>query len=604
MHPTVKRVTDRIIDRSREERSAYLARIHAAAGQGPTRSSMACSNLAHVMAASSAIEKQKIAASDSANIGIVTAYNDMLSAHQPFATYPDQIKRAAAENGAVAQVAGGVPAMCDGVTQGQDGMDLSLFSRDVIALSTVVALSHNVYDAVVCLGICDKIVPGMVIGALSFGHLPVVFVPAGPMVSGLSNKEKARVREDYAAGRIDRDELLEAESAAYHAPGTCTFYGTANSNQMLMEIMGLQLPNGSFVNPGTPLRSLLTDEAVRCVLRNTNLGDHYVPMGEVVSEKSVVNAIVGLLATGGSTNHTIHLIAIAKAAGITIDWDDFCELSTAVPLLARVYPNGVADVNHFHAAGGLALVVRELLDAGLLHDDVKTILGDGLRRFCVEPFIADGKLEWRSGPSESLDRDIIATVAKPFDQEGGLRLVKGNLGRAVVKISAVAEDYHAIMAPARVFTSQEDFKRAFNDGELEMDFVAVLANQGPAAVGMPELHKLTPYLGLLQNRGFKVALLTDGRMSGASGKVLSAIQATPEAARGGAIGRIRDGDMITIDAVRGEMSVDADDIDARTAGADEIATHSFGIGRELFKAFRERATSAEEGASFFGGGAS
>ena len=604
MHPTVKRVTDRIIDRSREERSAYLARIHAAAGQGPTRSSMACSNLAHVMAASSAIEKQKIAAGDAANIGIVTAYNDMLSAHQPFATYPDQIKRAAAENGAVAQVAGGVPAMCDGVTQGQDGMDLSLFSRDVIALSTVVALSHNVYDAVVCLGICDKIVPGMVIGALSFGHLPVVFAPAGPMVSGLSNKEKARVREDYAAGRIDRDELLEAESAAYHAPGTCTFYGTANSNQMLMEIMGLQLPNGSFVNPGTPLRSLLTDEAVRCVLGNTHLGDHYVPMGEVVSEKSVVNAIVGLLATGGSTNHTIHLIAIAKAAGITIDWDDFCELSTAVPLLARVYPNGVADVNHFHAAGGLALVVRELLDAGLLHDDVKTILGDGLRRFCVEPFIADGKLEWRNGPSESLDKDIIATVAKPFDQEGGLRLVKGNLGRAVVKISAVAEDYHVITAPARVFTSQDDFKRAFNDGELEMDFVAVLANQGPAAIGMPELHKLTPYLGLLQNRGFKVALLTDGRMSGASGKVLSAIQATPEAARGGAIGRIRDGDMITIDAVRGEMSVDADDIDARTAGADEIATHSFGIGRELFEAFRERATSAEEGASFFGGGAS
>jgi len=604
MHPTVKRVTDRIIDRSREERSAYLARIHAAAGQGPTRSSMACSNLAHVMAASSAIEKQKIAASDSANIGIVTAYNDMLSAHQPFATYPDQIKRAAAENGAVAQVAGGVPAMCDGVTQGQDGMDLSLFSRDVIALSTVVALSHNVYDAVICLGICDKIVPGMVIGALSFGHLPVVFAPAGPMVSGLSNKEKARVREDYAAGRIDRDELLEAESAAYHAPGTCTFYGTANSNQMLMEIMGLQLPNGSFVNPGTPLRSLLTDEAVRCVLGNTNLGDHYVPMGEVVSEKSVVNAIVGLLATGGSTNHTIHLIAIAKAAGITIDWDDFCELSTAVPLLARVYPNGVADVNHFHAAGGLALVVRELLDAGLLHDDVKTILGEGLRRFCVEPFIADGKLEWRSGPTESLDKDIIATVAKPFDQEGGLRLVKGNLGRAVVKISAVAEDYHVITAPARVFTSQDDFKRAFNDGELEMDFVAVLANQGPAAIGMPELHKLTPYLGLLQNRGFKVALLTDGRMSGASGKVLSAIQATPEAARGGAIGRIRDGDMITIDAVRGEMSVDADDIDARTAGADEIAAHSFGIGRELFEAFRERATSAEEGASFFCGGRS
>ena len=601
MHPTVTRVTERIIERSRTERSAYLEHIHAAASDGPARSRTSCSNLAHAMAAGSAIEKQKMAGRETPNIGIVTAYNDMLSAHQPFETYPEQIRRAAAELGAVAQVAGGVPAMCDGVTQGQEGMDLSLFSRDVIALATAVALSHDVYDAVVCLGICDKIVPGMVIGALSFGHLPVVFAPAGPMVSGLSNKEKARVREDYAAGRIGRDELLDAESAAYHAPGTCTFYGTANSNQMLMEIMGLQLPNGSFVNPGTPLRSLLTDEAVRCVLQNTSLGDHYVPMGEVVSEKAVVNAIIGLLATGGSTNHTIHLIAIARAAGITIDWDDFCELSTAVPLLARVYPNGVADVNHFHAAGGLALVVRELLDAGLLHDDVKTILGDGLRRFCVEPFIADDKLEWRNGPTESLDKEIIASVASPFDQEGGLRLVEGNLGRAIVKISAVAEEYYSITAPARVFTSQDDFKRAFNDGELETDFVAVLANQGPAAIGMPELHKLTPYLGLLQNRGFKVALLTDGRMSGASGKVLSAIQATPEAARGGAIGKIRDGDMITICAVSGKMSVAADDIGSRESGAHEIAAHSVGIGRELFQAFRERSTSAEEGASFFAG---
>jgi phosphogluconate dehydratase len=601
MHPTVTRVTERIIERSRAERSAYLERIHAAASDGPTRSRTSCSNLAHAMAAGSAIEKQRMSGNDTPNIGIITAYNDMLSAHQPFETYPEQIRRAAAELGAVAQVAGGVPAMCDGVTQGQEGMDLSLFSRDVIALGTAVALSHDVYDAVVCLGICDKIVPGMVIGALSFGHLPVAFAPAGPMVSGLSNKEKARVREDYAAGRIGRDELLDAESAAYHAPGTCTFYGTANSNQMLMEIMGLQLPNGSFVNPGTPLRSLLTDEAVRCVLQNTSLGDHYVPMGEVVSEKAVVNAIVGLLATGGSTNHTIHLIAIAKAAGITIDWDDFCELSTAVPLLARVYPNGIADVNHFHAAGGLALIVRELLDAGLLHDDVKTILGDGLRRFCVEPFIANDRLEWRDGPTESLDKEIIASAASPFDQEGGLRLVKGNLGRAVVKISAVAEEYHSITAPARVFTSQDHFKRAFNDGELDTDFVAVLANQGPAAIGMPELHKLTPYLGVLQNQGHKVALLTDGRMSGASGKVLSAIQATPEAARGGAIGKIRDGDMITICAVRGEMSVAADDIESREPGPDEIATHSVGIGRELFQAFRERSTSAEEGASFFAG---
>ena len=603
MHPPGIQVTDKITERSKQERAAYLERVHDAAGRGPARSATSCSNLAHAMAAASSIEKQKMAGHEAPNIGIVTAYNDMLSAHQPFENYPEQIRRAAAANGAVAQVAGGVPAMCDGVTQGQDGMDLSLFSRDVIALATAVALSHDVYDAVIGLGICDKIVPGMVIGALSFGHLPVVFAPAGPMVTGLSNKEKARVREDYAAGRIGRDELLEAESAAYHGPGTCTFYGTANSNQMLMEIMGLQLPNGSFVNPGTPLRSLLTDEAVRCVLRNTNLGDNYIPIGEVISEKAIVNAIVGLLATGGSTNHTMHLIAIAKAAGITINWDDFSELSTAVPLLARVYPNGIADVNHFHAAGGLALVVRELLDAGLLHDDVRTILGDGLHRFCVEPFVGKDGLEWRDGPTASLDEEIIASASAPFDKEGGLRLVRGNLGRAVAKISAVDKEYHSITAPARVFTSQDEFKRAFNDGELETDFVAVLANQGPAAIGMPELHKLTPYLGLLQNRGFKVALLTDGRMSGASGKVLAAIQATPEAAHGGAIGKIRDGDMITIDAERGEMSVAADDIEAREAGTDQVATHSFGVGRELFQAFRERATSAEEGASFFAGSA-
>jgi phosphogluconate dehydratase len=440
----------------------------------------------------------------------------------------------------------------------------------------------------------------MVIGALSFGHLPVIFAPAGPMVSGLSNKEKARIREDFAAGRIGRDELLEAEAAAYHAPGTCTFYGTANSNQMLMEFMGLQLPGGSFVNPGTPLRERLTDEAVRRVLQNTNLGDTYIPVGEIIDEKAIVNAIVGLLATGGSTNHTIHLIAIARAAGITIDWSDFAELSTAVPLLARVYPNGVADVNHFHAAGGLGLVMRELLDAELLHEDVTTILGAGLRRFCEEPFAENGGLDWRPVPETSLDSDIIASVARPFDPEGGLRLVRGNLGRAIVKISAVADEFHTITAPARVFSSQDDFKHAFNAGELETDFVAVLANQGPAAIGMPELHKLTPYLGLLQNRGFKVALLTDGRMSGASGKVLAAIQATPEAAHGGLIGKIRDGDVVTICARKGELSVAADDIDQRQAGESERDAHSYGIGRELFAAFRERASSAEEGASFFG----
>jgi phosphogluconate dehydratase len=601
MHSTIQRVTDRIIERSAPRRSAYLAQIRSAMHEGPARNNTSCSNLAHIMAAASPIEKQSIAAGEVPNLGIITAYNDMLSAHQPFEHYPARIKRAAAENGAVAQVAGGVPAMCDGVTQGEDGMDLSLFSRDVIALSTAVALSHNVFDAAIFLGICDKIVPGMVMGALAFGHLPVIFAPAGPMVTGLSNKEKARAREDYAAGRIGRDELLEAEAAAYHAPGTCTFYGTANSNQMLMEIMGLQLPGGSFVNPGTPLREKLTDEAVRRVLQNTNLGDSYIPVGEIIDEKTIVNAIVGLLATGGSTNHTMHLIAIANAAGITIDWSDFSELSGAVPLLARVYPNGVADVNHFHAAGGLGLVIRELLDAQLLHEDVTTILGQGLRRFCEEPFAENGTLEWRPVPEASLEPDIIASVAEPFDHEGGLRLVQGNVGRAVVKISAVAADYHAITAPARVFTSQDDFKRAFNAGELETDFVAVLANQGPAAIGMPELHKLTPYLGLLQNRGFKVALLTDGRMSGASGKVLAAIQATPEAARGGLIGKIRDGDMVTICARTGELNVDAAGIESREAGRDERGTHAQGIGRELFAAFRERASCAEKGASFFGG---
>jgi len=600
MHPTITRVTNRVTARSKTDRAAYLARIHRASHDGPARQQTSCSNLAHAMAASSAIEKQAIASGQAPNVGIITAYNDMLSAHQPFETYPTQIKRAAAENGAVAQVAGGVPAMCDGVTQGQEGMDLSLFSRDVIALSTAVALSHDVFDAAIFLGICDKIVPGMLIGALSFGHLPVIFAPAGPMISGLSNKDKARTREEYAAGRIGRRELLDAESAAYHAPGTCTFYGTANTNQMVMELMGLQLPGGSFVNPGTLLRDKLTDDAVRCVVGNTALGDHYVPVGEIVDEKAVVNSIVGLLATGGSTNHTIHLVAIAKAAGITIDWEDFSELSTAVPLLARVYPNGLADVNHFHAAGGLGLVIRELLDAGLLHDDVTTILGRGLRKFCDEPFIENDTLAWRAGPDSSLDNEIVATVEEPFDKEGGLGLVKGNIGRAVVKLSAVADDHRKITAPARVFKSQDDFKQAFNNDELEMDFVAVLPHQGPSAIGMPELHKLTPYLGLLQNRGFQVALLTDGRMSGASGQVLAAIQVTPEAARDGLIGRIRDGDIITIDATSGEMQVSSDDaIEARDVAPNEIALHHTGIGRELFQPFRERASSAEEGASFF-----
>ena len=599
MNPTVQRVTARIQQRSKANRERYLARIRDAGNEGPSRGRVSCSNLAHAMAASSNIEKKALSGDSVPNIGIVSAYNEMLSAHQPFETFPALIKDAAATHGAVAQFAGGVPAMCDGVTQGQDGMDLSLFSRDVIALSTAVALSHGVFDAAILLGVCDKIVPGLLIGALSFGQLPVAFAPAGPMVSGLSNKEKAMVREDYAAGRVGREELLEAESAAYHAPGTCTFYGTANSNQMLLEFMGLQLPGGSFVNPGAELREHLTRDAVARLLNITDLGDNYIPVGEIVDEKAIVNAIVGLLATGGSTNHTIHLVAIAKAAGITIDWEDFSELSAAVPLLARVYPNGIADVNHFHAAGGLGFTIRELLDAGLLHEDVRTILGDGLRHFCQEPFLHNGSLDWRPAQTRSLDTGILRTVEEPFDPEGGLRLVTGNVGRAIVKVSAVEPKYRSIDAPARVFASQQDFTRAFNDGELERDFVAVLPGQGPCANGMPELHKLTPYLGLLQNRGFKVALVTDGRMSGASGKVLAAIQVTPESLREGIIGKIRDGDRIRIDAAAGTLLVDAADIDSRPVLDTTEANLQAGMGRELFNAFRSRTSGAEQGAGIF-----
>ena len=601
MHSTVDRVTERIRKHSAKSRADYLQRIRSAREDGPTRSSLSCSNLAHGFAAFDKGIKKSLAGGEVPNLAIVSAYNEMLSAHQPFVEFPERIKRAAAEAGAVAQFAGGVPAMCDGVTQGQDGMDLSLFSRDVIALATAVALSHNMFDAVVCLGICDKIVPGMLIGALSFGHLPCAFVPAGPMVSGLSNKEKARIREEYAAGRIGRDELLEAESAAYHSPGTCTFYGTANSNQMLMEIMGLQLPGGSFVNPNTALRDALTDEAVQRVLTLTALGDNYLPLGDVVSEKTIVNGIVGLLATGGSTNHTIHLIAIAKAAGIAVDWDDFAELSRAVPLLARVYPNGTADVNHFHAAGGMGFVTRELLDAGYLHEDVATILGRGLSKFLIEPFRENESLEWRESQQQSLDTEILRPASRAFDSEGGIRVVQGSLGRAIVKVSAVDAQHYKISAPARVFHSQAAFKDAFNAGELEQDAVIVVPFQGARANGMPELHKLTPYLGVLQNRGHKVALLTDGRMSGASGKVLAAIQVTPEALAGGLIQKIRDGDLITIDAESGELSVDAvHEVSCREPVAADIAANHVGMGRELFAMFRTGVSSAESGATIFG----
>ena len=597
MNKTVIEVTRRIERRSVESRQSYLARMHRAASDGPSRSRLSCSNLAHGFAASGASDKQALSGGEVPNIAIVTAYNDMLSAHQPYATYPDTIKKAATSRGAVAQVAGGVPAMCDGVTQGQDGMDLSLFSRDVIALATAVALSHDMFDATLCLGICDKIVPGLLIGALSFGHLPTVFVPAGPMVSGLGNKEKARIREEYASGKIGRDELLAAESASYHSAGTCTFYGTANSNQMLMEFMGLQLPGGSFVNPGTELRDLLTQEAVGVALSGTNLGQDYRPLAEIVSEKALVNGIVGLLATGGSTNHTMHLVAIAAAAGIVIDWQDFSELSEVVPQLCRVYPNGLADVNQFHAAGGLGFVMSELLAAGLLHDDVQTILGSGLADFCKEPNVEGGTLGWRAGVDASLDTDIVRSAKAPFAAEGGLRLVSGNLGRAIVKASAVDPDHHTITAPAVVFHSQQAFIDAFNNDELERDFVAVLKYQGPRANGMPELHKLTPYLGVLQNRGFKVALVTDGRMSGASGKVLAAIQVTPEAMCGGLIGKVRDGDVVTVDVRSGTLQVAGDDIAAREA--EVIAPVQHGLGRELFAAFRERASAAESGGSLF-----
>jgi len=597
MNSTLEKVTERIRQRSAENRANYLERMHRAAGEGPMRGALSCSNLAHGFAACGKSDKTSLAGNTVPNIAIVSAYNDMLSAHQPFEAYPEIIKRTASEKGAVAQFAGGVPAMCDGVTQGQDGMDLSLFSRDVIALSTAVALSHNMFDAVLCLGICDKIVPGLLIGALSFGHLPVVFVPAGPMVSGLGNKEKARIREAYASGKIGRDELLEAESAAYHSPGTCTFYGTANSNQMVMEFMGLQLPGGSFVNPGTELRDLLTRDAVGTVLEGTNLGSHYRPLAEIVNEKSLVNAIVGLLSTGGSTNHTIHLVAIAAAAGITIDWRDFSELSGVVPQLCRVYPNGTADVNHFDAAGGLGFVMSELLGAGLLHDDVNTILGKGLGNFCREPHVKDGALTWQSIPEASLDETILRPANNPFSEEGGLRLVSGNLGRAIVKVSAVAPEHHAIKAPAKVFRSQQAFMDAFNKGELEQDFVAVLTCQGPRANGMPELHKLTPYLGVLQGRGFQVALVTDGRMSGASGKVLSAIQVTPEALCGGLIAKVRDGDLIEIDAAQGTLSVTAERVDEREPHVETAP--QYGLGRELFGAFRERSGPAESGASLF-----
>lgn len=598
----ISSVTQRIVERSKAGRAAYLDRLDGAASAGPKRSRLSCGNLAHGFAACHSGDKTDLAGDTVPNLGIITAYNDMLSAHQPFQTYPDQIKRAAREAGGVAQVAGGVPAMCDGVTQGQPGMELSLFSRDVIAMAAAVGLSHDMFDAAVYLGVCDKIVPGLVIAALTVGHLPAVFIPAGPMTSGLPNDEKARIRQLYAEGKVGRDELLEAESKSYHGPGTCTFYGTANSNQMLMEFMGLHTPGSSFANPGTPLRDALTTEAAKRALAITALGNEYTPVGRMIDERSIVNAVVGLNATGGSTNHTMHLIAMAAAAGIRLTWQDISDISDTVPLLARVYPNGLADVNHFAAAGGLGFVIRELLDGGLLHEDVGTVWGGGLRDYAVETRLGDeGSVQRVAAPEASGDSKVVARLADAFQPNGGLRVLKGNLGTAIIKTSAVKSENRLVEAPAVVFEDQADLQAAFKNGALDRDCVAVVRYQGPRANGMPELHKLTPYLGILQDRGRKVALITDGRMSGASGKVPAAIHVVPEALDGGVIGKIRDGDMVRLDADAGtlEVLVSENELDARTSHEPLLSVSEHGYGRELFAGFRERVGRADEGATVF-----
>ncbi|MDV2967292.1 phosphogluconate dehydratase [Nitratireductor aquimarinus] len=600
--PEIEAVTARIRERSRASREAYLERIEHAAGQAVHRGVLSCGNLAHGFAACGPADKAALSGDRVPNIGIITAYNDMLSAHQPFEPFPNMIKDAAREAGGVAQVAGGVPAMCDGVTQGQPGMELSLFSRDVIAMSAAVGLSHNMFDAAVYLGVCDKIVPGLVIAALTFGHLPAIFIPAGPMTSGLPNDEKARIRQLYAEGKVDRTALLEAESKSYHGPGTCTFYGTANSNQMLMEIMGLHTPGSSFVNPNTPLRDALTKEAAKRALAITALGNEFTPVGRMIDERSIVNGVVGLNATGGSTNHTMHLVAMAAAAGIRLTWDDIAEISDHVPLVARVYPNGLADVNHFHAAGGMGYMIRELLDDGYLHEDVRTIWGEGLRPYTVEAKLADnGSVVRLSAPATSGNDKVLTTAAKPFQQTGGIRVLSGNLGKSIIKVSAVKPEHRVIEAPALVFHSQEEMQTAFKEGRLDRDFIAVIRFQGPKANGMPELHKLTPALGVLQDRGHRIALVTDGRMSGASGKVPAAIHVTPEALDGGMIGKLRDGDPMRLDADKGtlEALVDAEEFAARESAAPDLSGNQFGMGRELFAGFRQLAGRADQGAAVF-----
>jgi phosphogluconate dehydratase len=601
-HPVIAAVTERIVARSVEQRSAYLDRLVEAAESGPARGRLACANLAHGFAASDTRDKNALRRMVKPNIAIVSSYNDMLSAHKPFESYPTRLKQAVLEAGGIAQFAGGVPAMCDGITQGRDGMQLSLFSRDVIAMATAIALSHDMFDGALLLGVCDKIVPGMLIGALGFGHLPAIFVPAGPMTSGLPNNEKARIRQLHAEGKVGRDALLDAEAASYHGSGTCTFYGTANSNQLLMEAMGLHLPGASLVNPDTPLRDALTAEAGRQVTGLTALGDRHTPIGRVVDERAVVNGCVALLATGGSTNHTMHLVAIARAAGITLSWNDIADLSAVVPLLARVYPNGRADVNHFHAAGGMGCVINTLLDAGLMHDDVCTVAGDGLRRYSSEPRLDDEGLRWVDGTRESLDTAVLRTADDPFAPDGGLKRLSGNLGTSVIKTSAVDPQHRSVTAPATVFDSQEEFLQAFGSGLLERDFIAVLRYQGPQGLGMPELHKLTPALGVLQDRGHHVALVTDGRMSGASGKVPAAIHLTPEAAAGGPLTRVEDGDVITLDADAGVLTIHVpeDEFTTRTpTGRAPSADEWVGTGRELFAAMRAAVGPADEGASVF-----
>lgn len=593
LNSTIEAITARIIARSAETRSLYLKQMQQARIDGVARSAMSCGNLAHAYAGCSPQDKGALAENELKNIGIITSYNDMLSAHKVYEDYPKQIRTYATAHYAVAQVAGAVPAMCDGVTQGQDGMDLSLFSRDVVAMATIVGLSHNVFDAVLCLGICDKIVPGLLMGSLRFGHLPTVFVPGGPMPSGISNEEKSNIRQLYAEGKIGRDELLKGESDSYHSPGTCTFYGTANSNQMLMEIMGLQLPGSSFVNPGTELRNLLTEEAVRVVAENARNGSNLLM--DIVSEKTMVNGIIGLLATGGSTNHTIHLIAMARAAGIIINWDDMSDLSAVIPLITRMYPNGAADVNHFHASGGMGFVIHTLLTHGLLHEEVTTILGKGLSTYTQEPYIVSNTLAWRNGAKESLNDSIIRDASNPFSMDGGIKIIRGNLGRSVVKTAAVATEHLIIEAPAIVFNEQQELITAFKNNELNKDFIAVLPFQGPAHKGMPELHQLTPTLTILQKKGFRVALVTDGRMSGASGKVPAAIHMSPEASKGGSIGKIKTGDLLTLNCVEGTLTCHDSDFALRATVTKE-STDQVGLGRELFGVFRRQVTDSEEGA--------